>query len=137
MTDSGRRPSEALDARYGRSPARRRRNRLLAIGTAAAFVVVFACWVIWVGLGSGSAFDGKTTGYLFVDDSTIQVSFAVTMPPGSAARCAIEAQSDSHAVVGWKVVDIPAADAWTQTFRQTLRTSERAVTGLIYQCWVA
>src|SRR4051794_12803163 len=44
------RMSSALDARYGRTPARRRTARWWAIGVAIAVAAVVAAWVAWVGL---------------------------------------------------------------------------------------
>ena len=39
-----------LNARYGRTANRRRRNIIFAIVFGGAIVVVFAAWAIWVGL---------------------------------------------------------------------------------------
>ena len=42
--------SSALDARYGRTPARRRTARWWAIAVAIAVALVVIAWVAWVGL---------------------------------------------------------------------------------------
>jgi hypothetical protein len=34
------------------------------------------------------------------------------------------------------VVDIPPSQKGTRQFRETVNTSEQAVTGLIYRCWL-
>ena len=63
-----------LDARYGRTPTAQRRSRLLVIGTAIAFVVVFAAWVIWGGLsGTNASLEVRELGYSEATDTSIQV----------------------------------------------------------------
>ena len=129
--------SSALDARYGRTPGRRRAARWWAIAVAAAVAIVVVLWVGWVGLlGPAASVESRTTGYTLVDDATVEVEYEVTLEPGTAAACAVEALNDKYAVIGWKVVDLPASTARTRAFSEEIRTSEPAVTGLIYRCWL-
>ena len=55
---------------------------------------------------------------------------------GRAVDCAVEAQNSGFGVVGWKIVHLPASDQRSVTYTTSLATSERAVTGLIYRCWL-
>jgi hypothetical protein len=126
-----------LDARYGRSPRTRIRSRVLVIGAAIAFVVVFAVWVVWAGLdGTTSSVEVRDTGYV-LSDSSATVRFEVSMDPGTAATCAVQALDESFEIIGWKIVDIPASTERTRGFVETVRTLIRPNTGLIYRCWLA
>jgi hypothetical protein len=104
---------------------------------AIAFVLVFAAWVIWTTFDNSSAsFQARDVGHKVVDETTTRISFEVSMPPGSTAGCALQVQNEQHAIVGWKVVDIPASEKYTQSFTEVLRSTEPGVTGLIYDCWL-
>lgn len=129
--------SPRLDARYGRSPNRRRRRGVIAIVTAASFVVVFAAWVVFAAFdGTGSKLETSDLGYVVTDARDIDVRYSVSVEPGTAVSCAVQAQNTTFAIVGWKVVHLPAATQRSTTYTTSLKTSERAVTGLIYRCWL-
>ena len=131
-------PATALDERYGRTPARTRRRRTLAIVTAALFAVVFGAWLIWAGLlGDNAAIEFRDVGHEIVDDSLVTVTWQVTVEPGTPVSCAVEALNESFSVVGWKVLDLDTSEERTRTFTEEVRTSELAVSGLIYRCWLA
>jgi hypothetical protein len=130
-----------LDSRYGRTPARSRRTRTIAIAAAAAVVVVVVSWVVWVGLFSPSAsLDSRDLGYSEIagenGGEAIEVRYEVTADAGASVSCALQALSHDFAIVGWKVVELPPSDTRTRQFREVVRTSEPAVTGLIYTCWL-
>jgi hypothetical protein len=126
-----------LDSRYGRTPERQRRTRLIAILAGAGVLGVVTAWVLWVGLlGPSASLGSRDLGYQVDGDSAVEVRYEVTMDAGQTASCALEALNSDFGIVGWKVVDIPASEKGTRQFRETLRTSEPAVTGLIYRCWL-
>lgn len=130
-------PAERLDARYGRSPRGRRNRRVVALVTAAAFVVVFVAWVVFAAFdGTGSKLESADVGYQVGSDRSVDVQYTVSVDAGTAVDCAVEAQNSGFAVVGWKIVHLPAADQRSVTYTTSLATSERAVTGLIYSCWL-
>jgi hypothetical protein len=129
--------SAQLDARYGRSANRRKRDRILLWSGAAVFAIVLVAWVIWAGLdGSKPLIETEDIGYSVVDDHNVTVTFQVSVPVGTATSCAVEALNESFTVVGWKVIDLPPSDQYTRSFTEDLRTSELATTGLIYRCWL-
>ena len=141
MTATGDAPataaSTALDARYGRSTGKRRRDRWIAISVAAFVAVVVGAWVIWAGLDlSSGGLDSTDIGHKILNDRSVQVSYQVSMPPGSTASCALEVENEAHAIVAWKIVDIPASTTTTRAFTDVVRSSELGVTGLIYRCWL-
>ncbi|MEO7148097.1 MAG: DUF4307 domain-containing protein [Terrimesophilobacter sp.] len=126
-----------LNERYGRTPARIRRTRLLAIIAAAGIAVVFVLWVIWTGLDNGQgSIDVQDIGHTIVDDANVSVTWALSVPAGTAVSCAIQAQNEAHGIVGWKIVQLPASDRFTRQFTENVRTTQQAVTGLIYRCWL-
>jgi Domain of unknown function (DUF4307) len=130
-------PAATLDARYGRSPRSPSRRRLLLAIVAVVSVAVFIGWIIWAGLlGSGVQLEARDTGHVIVSDSLVQVRFDLSVDPGAKVGCAIEGLNESFTVVGWKVVDVPASEQRTRSLSESVRTSEQAVTGLIYRCWL-
>ena len=130
-------PRADLDARYGRTPRAARRTRVVAIVSAAAFAVVFAAWLIWGGLlGSTAQFEAKDTGHEILGDSAVSVTWQFSVPAGTPAKCAVQALNSTFAIVGWKIVDVPASDRLIRSLTDTVLTTEPAVTGLIYRCWL-
>lgn len=130
--------SPSLDERYGRTPAAAKRSRLVAGSVAAAFAVALGAWVIWAGLLSqGATIEFRDVGHEIVDDAHVTVSWDVTVDPNTNVSCAIEALNSSYTVVGWKIIDLPPSTERTRTFTEQLITTERAVSGLIYRCWLA
>ncbi|KQM58057.1 MULTISPECIES: DUF4307 domain-containing protein [unclassified Agreia] len=128
---------EDLAIRYGRTRANSRRTRVIALITAAVFAVVLVGWVVWAGLdNSGAELEAKDTGHTVIDEHSVSIDFLLTVPKGSTSSCALQAQSAKFAIVGWKVIDIPASDKATRGITETIRTTEQSVTGLIYRCWL-
>jgi hypothetical protein len=125
----------ALDARYGRRPPLSRRARWGAIVVAAALVLAGGIWFVAGSLG-GSTVETNDIGHRVNDQYSVTVNFELSVPPGSATSCALQAQNEQHGIIGWKIVDIPPSDRFTRSFTQTVRTAERAFTGLIYRCWL-
>jgi len=136
-TPRGTPPSARLDARYGRSPRGRRRRLVVGLSVAVAFVVVFAAWVVFAAFdGTSSQLESADVGYQVTSDRAVEVQYTVTADTGRAVDCAVEAQNSGFAVVGWKIVHLPASERRSVTYTTSLATSERAVTGLIYRCWL-
>lgn len=134
---NGNTASTDLDARYGRSPKAKRNNRVVVIAAAVGFVAVFAAWLVWGGLLEAPAqFEAKDTGYEIIDDTAVEVRWQFNVPENTDARCAVQALNSTFAIIGWKVVDVPASDQRNRDLSTTVRTTEQAVSGLIYRCWL-
>lgn len=122
-----------LDQRYGRT----RRGRLgwiVGIVVAAALVIAFG----WMTLAqSMNSVDVDDLGYDVVDEHSVVVRFQITGGQGKDVACAIEALDEEFGIVGWKVVEIPAAEAHQQQLSTTVPTVAEATTGLANTCWVA
>ena len=138
MVSNSAREASVIDDRYGRTPRRRKRERRTAWIVGGAFGLVFLAWVVWAGLdAAGPGIDVRDTAHSVVDDRTVTVTFELSAPPGTSTHCAVQALNDTFAVVGWKVIEIPASEQRTRTFTETVTTVEEASTGLIYRCWLA
>lgn len=127
----------ALAARYGHTPSTRRRSRLVYLigGIFAAIVVV--AWVVWAGLDqSGASIDAEDTGHTIIDSRTVNVGWQVSVAAGTPVSCALQVQNTSHAIVGWKIVKLPAQKLFTTSHQSVVRATEQPVTGLIYSCWL-
>ena len=126
-----------LAGRYGRTPARRRRDRLLLGGAAAAFAVVLVSWVVWAGLdGSRPLVQATDLGHRLLDERAVEVTWRLSVPAGNDTACIVQALNEDFTVVGWKVVEIPASDQPLRTFTERVRTAQEANTGLIQRCWL-
>ena len=100
-------------------------------------LAVVIAWVVWAGLlGPDASLGSRDLGYSVTGDDAIEVRYEVTADAGASVSCALQALNSTFAIVGWKVVAIPPSDQGMRQFRETLRTSEPAVTGLIYRCWL-
>ncbi|MDM4763398.1 DUF4307 domain-containing protein [Galbitalea sp. SE-J8] len=129
-------PVTDLDARYGRTRSSARRTRLVGSLAAAAIVLVFGAWVWWAGILSPSADIGvDPVGYSVGSDAVVTVRYQVTVDPGTAAKCAVQGLDATGGTVGWLVVDVPASQQHTRAFTTTVRTTQRAVTGVVNRCW--
>jgi len=104
-----------------------------AIGTG----LVLVAWVLWAGLLSPTAaIETKDVGYLVTGDDSGVVRWQLTAPPDTAVSCSVKALSVKHAVVGWRVIDIPPSSETTRILRATLRTSEPTDSGGVHRCWL-
>ena len=128
--------NSAVAERYGRTPTDRRRRVTLAIVAAAGALAIVVSWVIWVGLFSPApGLESRDTGYATYAES-VDIRFEVTTDPGQRVSCALQALNEQFAIVGWKIVELPAGDDRTRAFVENVRITEPAVTGLIYRCWL-
>ena len=130
--------TDALAARYGHSRTHRTRDRWLIIGAAIAFAVVLVAWVVWAGLdGQKPTVQATDTGHrLLNDERAVEVSWTLSVPPGNATACVVQAYDEDFTVVGWRVVEIPPSDRHLRTFTERVRVAREANTGLISTCWL-
>ena len=126
-----------LNERYGRTARSAKTNRTLGVLAGIGFAVVLGAWLWWGGvLETPSQLQYRDVAHTIVDDTEVSVTYEITAAPGAEVSCAVHALNASYGIVGWRIVDIPAGERWTRVFDTTLRTSELAVTGLLYECWL-
>ncbi len=128
---------DAIAQRYGRTRGDRRRRLVFGGVVLGAVLLVVGAWVIWVGLFSPTAsLQTRDLGYVTNEDATVDIRFEVTTEPGTPVSCALQALNEQFAIVGWKIVELPAIDERTRQYDVAVRVAEPAVTGLIYRCWL-
>ena len=139
MVSNTQRDTSVLDDRYGRPPGAKKRQRLIGWIVGGAFALVFCAWVVWAALDTvgPAALDVRDTAHAVVDDRTVEVTFELSVATGTTTWCAVQGLNDTFAVVGWRVVEIPPSEQRTRSLTETVTTTERASTGLIYRCWLA
>ena len=126
-----------LNERYGRTARSAKTHRTLGVLAGIGFAVVLGAWLWWGGvLETPSQLQYRDVAHTIVDDTEVSVTYEITAAPGTEVSCAVHALNASYGIVGWRIVDIPAGERWTRVFDTTLRTSELAVTGLLYECWL-
>jgi hypothetical protein len=107
------------------------------VGAAVTFAIVLGAWLWWGGvLETPAQLQVRDISHVIESESSVQVTYEVTTQPGTEVACAVQALNASYGIVGWKIVSLEPSDTWTRTFSETLRTSEPAVTGLLYECWL-
>lgn len=118
--------------RYGDRPPGRRRGTVVAVG---ALALVFLGWVVWAGLASaGKDVRWSDVGFVIVDDGAVEVTFEVVKDPGATARCTLKAMSENFATIGVASTDVGPAQGRAVRAVATVRTQERAVTGVVDTC---
>ncbi|MFD5277205.1 DUF4307 domain-containing protein [Pseudarthrobacter sp. NPDC058362] len=118
------------------------RTKRIVTGAALAAGIGFMAWVSTSSAVNGVTF--KDIGYSTVDATLAEVDFQVTRDPGTRVKCAVKALDSKYAVVGWKVVEVPATAAEgapdggrTVAQRVTIRTESLSVSGVVDSCWEA
>ena len=126
-----------LDARYGRGPASRR-GLWVGVAVASVAVVLGVLWLVFVAFsGDNTRIESTDVGHTIVDESTVSVTWRVTAPENAEVSCALQALNDDYGIVGWRIVELPPGDRAVREFTETVRTTEPAVNGLIYRCWLS
>lgn len=124
---------QILDDRYGRRRGGARRTAVLA-GVLISLGVAGAAW--FAAASTAGAAEATTTAFSMIDQHRVEVEFQVSAPSGSSLACILEAQDEEHGIVGWKVVEYPAAPDLSRPFRESVPTVAAATTGLVNSCWV-
>jgi hypothetical protein len=129
-------PSQ-LDARYGRKHPSASRRRWAVIVPAAAAIILVTLWYFWANPNKfGQLVSGEETAHQVIDERHMSVTISVTAEAGRSVACAIKAQDLGFNVVGWKVFEYPASTQPTRSFTEQVRTTRKAVTGLVADCWL-
>jgi hypothetical protein len=136
-TEQQRSDASDLDTRYGRGARSRRVEKRVLWWLGGVIVVVFAAWVVLVAFdGDNASLEARDVAHTIVDEHTVEVSFSLNVAPGTPTVCAVQALNEAHAIVGWKIVEIPASGERNRVITETVRTSEQSNTGLISRCWL-
>ncbi|MHB8184532.1 MAG: DUF4307 domain-containing protein [Dermatophilaceae bacterium] len=72
-----------------------------------------------------------------IDDRTVDVTYFVSRPIGRDVTCVIRAMDKRFTTLGQLEVDIPGSDNRTVKRTTRVRTTTRAVTGVVRSCSVS
>ncbi len=128
-------PASLPPGRYGRAPsAGRRRAWRIGIGALAAAGVAL---VVWLGIGySDRPVRWSDVGFDVVSSERIDVTFEVTMKPGTTAVCTLDALATNFAQVGTVDIRVGPSEQTQAHYTATIATSELATTGVVSSCAV-
>lgn len=128
-------PARPPAGRYGPEPSAARR-RLAVVAIVVAAVVGLAV-VLVIGVRfANQPVRHDMVGFDVVSSERIDVTFQVSMQPGTTARCTIDALAASYAQVGAVDVTVGPVDTLESRWTVTVATSELATTGVVESCSV-
>ena len=131
-------PRTTIQGRSSLVPIPRPAPGTTARWVAGTIAILLGCALaVWFALASTV---GKPTwtdlSYHVLDDRTVDVTYLVSRPVGRDVTCAIRALDRSFATVGLVEVHIPGSDASSVRRTTRVRTTSRAVTGVVRSCTV-
>ncbi|HEY8820756.1 MAG TPA: DUF4307 domain-containing protein [Dermatophilaceae bacterium] len=100
-------------------------------------ILLGVAMAVWLGLASTLGKPSWTDmGYRVIDDRTVDVTYQISRPNDRDVTCVIRALDKGFATVGLVEVHIPGSGASTVERTTRVRTTTRAVTGLVRSCSV-
>jgi hypothetical protein len=134
ILDSADAADPMLEERYGMRP---QWSRLIAVVVVALLATAGVAWVIWAGLAhSNPPVSAQLQAYEVRNPHAVDVTLVIDRRDGDAVQCVVYAQSENHAIVGERTINVSAGDAGTTTVDATITTERRAVTGVLDSCEV-
>jgi len=126
-------PEGSCSVPIPRPPAGKARHWVLsAIG-----ILLGCALAVWFGLASTLGKAAWTdVGYRVVDDRTVDVTYRVSRPAGRDVTCVVRAMDRGFGTVGQLEVHIPGSDDASVQRTTRVRTTTRAVTGVVKSCFV-
>jgi hypothetical protein len=112
--------------------ARRRRGWTIAGAIVGVVAAVVIGW--WMLRNEGQRITATTVGYKVESDTSVAVSFDVSRPPGLAVTCSVRALDSHFTVVGTADIVVPPEGEQVVHLQKTVRTTSRAVTGVVQDC---
>lgn len=125
-----------LAARYGAGKKRRgdRLALLLGGGALAALVLFFIGTMLFNQSVTSISYSDRSYQ---VTPNSATVTFEVTrVDPSLPVACAVEALSESHAPVGYKIVQLAPSTATREVHTVELRTTLPPTAAAVSKCWV-
>ena len=112
--------------------ARRRRAWTVAGAVVGAVAAVVIGW--WTLRNEGQRITATTISYKIESDTSVLVSFDVSRPPGLAVTCSVRAMDGHFTVVGTADIVVPPEGEQVVHLQKAVRTTSRAVTGVVQDC---
>jgi len=95
-------------------------------------VAVLVGW--WTLRNEGQRITATTISYKIESDTSVLVSFDVSRPPGLAVTCSVRAMDGHFTVVGTADIVVPPEGEQVVHLQKAVRTTSRAVTGVVQDC---
>jgi hypothetical protein len=127
---------EHLEERYGRKKRQKFDKRFAWIGVTVVVLAALAFFVFGGFNLDASDTDATDLKHRIVSDTEATVTFELNSRPNRPVACAVEALSNSHGPVGYKVIDVKPSPERTRTITETLVTTQRAATISAKKCWI-
>lgn len=127
---------ELLAQRYGAPRGPGRRTVILLTGALAAVAVAFGAWVA-VSHVTASVTTQEVGFQIAADDSSVAVTFDITMPRDAVARCTLEALDARYAQVGLLDVEVGPFTQRVNRVTASVATSAPPVTAIVRSCRLA
>jgi|KBSSwiStaDraftv2_1062776.scaffolds.fasta_scaffold1161054_1 Domain of unknown function (DUF4307) len=112
--------------------ARRRRAWTVTGAVVGAVAAVLIGW--WTLRNEGQRITATTISYKIESDTSVLVSFDVSRPPGLAVTCSVRAMDGHFTVVGTADIVVPPEGEQVVHLQKAVRTTSRAVTGVVQDC---
>jgi hypothetical protein len=112
--------------------ARRRRAFAVTGGVVGLVAAVLLGW--WTLRNEEQRITATTVSYRVESDTSVWVSFDVSRPPGLAVTCTVRAMDGRFTVVGSADIVVPPEGDQVVRLDKTVRTTSRAVTGVVQDC---
>src|SRR3954452_298157 len=109
-----------------------RRGWTIAGAVVGVVAAVLIGW--WTLRNEGQRITATTISYKIESDTSVLVSFDVSRPPGLAVTCSVRAMDGHFTVVGTADIVVPPEGEQVVHLQKTVRTTSRAVTGLVQDC---
>jgi hypothetical protein len=122
----------ALDQRYGRAPATRRRSVIALASTLGLLGIAFAGWFGWA--SGRQDVQWQDAGFQITGDDGADVAFVVTLAPGVRAFCTVHATNQRLDEVGRLDVAVGPGDGRPTRISVHLATAERAMIAAVKAC---
>lgn len=98
-------------------------------------ILLGCAMAVWFGLASTVGRPTWTNlSYRVIDDTTVDVTYRVSRPIGREVTCLIRAMDRGFGTVGQVQVAVPGSDQKSVQRTTRLRTTTRAVTGVVRSC---
>ncbi len=97
-----------------------------------AVAAVLIGW--WTLRNEGQRITATTISYKVESDTSVLVSFDVSRPPGLAVTCSVRALDGHFTVVGTSDIVVPPEGEQVVHLQKAVRTTSRAVTGVVQDC---
>lgn len=125
-------PDSPPGATAATAAPRPRRGWTVAGAIVGLVAAVLIGW--WTLRNEGQRITATTIGYKVESDTLVSVSFDVSRPPGLAVTCSVRAIDGHFTVVGTADIVVPPQGDQVVHLEKSVRTTSRAVTGVVQDC---